>query len=192
MLKILSFFCLFLVLIYPINKIMAQSNLPIIYETIPLRIDKTDLKFSKKWDGVKDDILVKTPEIKNVLIYTRKLSLRDKVLSINVSVNSYVYYKAELEGSDHWQSANETLKLGTGDCEDYAILKYRLLVESGVNPNQIFLVIGKYSNIGHAELIVVEGDNYYVMDNSYSDLSPMEGFKPILSIGSKYAYYHIN
>lgn len=42
---------------------------------------------------------------------------------INSDVNGSVRYVADAPGKDHWQSAEETEHLGTGDCEDYAILK---------------------------------------------------------------------
>lgn len=185
------FLCLvsFMGIFYHMNMTFDISASPKIYDSIPVRTISENNKFQAKWDQVKNIPLTKTPEIKNVLIYARNLSLRDKALSINVSVNSYVTYKNDEH--DYWQTANETLKLGTGDCEDYAILKYRLLIESGVDPSIIFFVIGKYSGIGHAELVVLDKDQYYVLDNNFNDLLPMPGFKPIFSLNDKEIFYHI-
>jgi len=47
----------------------------------------------------------------------------------NDTVNKLIIYKEELPNVDYWQQPGETLTLGTGDCEDIAILKYRLLME---------------------------------------------------------------
>ena len=46
----------------------------------------------------------------------------------NETVNRLITYLEEPEG-DYWQQPAETLELKTGDCEDFAILKYRLLME---------------------------------------------------------------
>ena len=49
---------------------------------------------------------------------------------------------------DYWQNPLETLHLGTGDCEDYAILGHAVLTELGYNPG----IIGVYNAYqGHAE-----------------------------------------
>ena len=38
---------------------------------------------------------------------------------------------------DYWATPNETMNSGTGDCEDYAILKYFVLTTMGVSPAQL-------------------------------------------------------
>ena len=44
---------------------------------------------------------------------------------INRAVNEAIKYTADTE--DKWQSPDETVKRGKGDCEDYAILKMSML-----------------------------------------------------------------
>ena len=53
------------------------------------------------------------------------LKLSD-VEAINLCVNSLIKYKQE--DRDYWQLPHETLNLGTGDCEDIAILKFNMLL----------------------------------------------------------------
>lgn len=43
---------------------------------------------------------------------------------INDVWNKRIRYLEEQAGQDVWQLPTETIALGTGDCEDYAILKY--------------------------------------------------------------------
>ena len=42
-------------------------------------------------------------------------------------------YKSEEPGKDHWQTPEETLLLGTGDCEDFAILCMWKMRECGLD-----------------------------------------------------------
>lgn len=44
--------------------------------------------------------------------------------------------------SDCWQLPAETLELGTGDCEDFAILLCTLLRANGVPANQVYVAVG--------------------------------------------------
>jgi hypothetical protein len=46
-------------------------------------------------------------------------------------VRSHIEYQLELSGQDYWQSANETLTWGKGDCEDHAILIASIIGELG-------------------------------------------------------------
>ena len=43
---------------------------------------------------------------------------------------SHIERKAETTRYDYWQTPEETIKLGTGDCEDFTFLAYSLLKKS--------------------------------------------------------------
>jgi len=63
-------------------------------------------------------------------------------LYINLFWNMQIDYKAEpltnLQQKDHWQTPEETLQRGTGDCEDIAIGKYFDLQGLGLKPTLAF------------------------------------------------------
>jgi predicted transglutaminase-like cysteine proteinase len=65
------------------------------------------------------------------------------------------HYDQDVHGvSEYWQFPAETLELGTGDCEDFAILLCTLLRAYGVPADEVY-VIGGYSpegEYGHAFL----------------------------------------
>lgn len=64
--------------------------------------------------------------------------------SVNLFVNKYVQYRSDQAvwgKPDKWQTPDETEKLATGDCEDYAILKARKLVKNGANPKAMQLLL---------------------------------------------------
>ncbi|MFC1919866.1 transglutaminase family protein [Chloroflexota bacterium] len=60
-------------------------------------------------------------------------------------VAGHISYKSDSEVhgvSDYWQLPAETLKLGTGDCEDIAILLCTLLRACGIPSDQVYVAAG--------------------------------------------------
>ncbi len=59
---------------------------------------------------------------------------------------------------DYWQLPAETIQLGTGDCEDYAILLCALLRAYGVPADEVYVAVGKsVTNEEHAWVV----EKYY-------------------------------
>lgn len=81
----------------------------------------------------------------------------DLLEKINYKVNQLVAYRTDLEKhgvADKWQRALDTLASGTGDCEDYAILKMHYLVKAGCDRSD--MRVGYFHDPkgrGHAMLI---------------------------------------
>ncbi len=72
-------------------------------------------------------------------------------------VSLHVSYKSDqnVHGvRDYWQLPSETLKLGTGDCEDFAILLCSLLRANEVPADQVYVAVGvSKDNTYHAYLV---------------------------------------
>jgi predicted transglutaminase-like cysteine proteinase len=68
---------------------------------------------------------------------------------------------------DYWSTPLETLSNGAGDCEDYAIVKYVALRESGIVPDNLRLVIVRDSKdqTDHAVLAVRNEEKWLILDN---------------------------
>ena len=112
-----------------------------------------------------------------------KDSLLDKVLAMETLVNQFKYFAEPThmvngvpEQEDHWMMPSEFLdpKYGGakgGDCEDFALYKYGLLLESGVSVHSMKIVAVNAPTaqglIGHAVLVVQDPEQgvMYVLDS---------------------------
>ncbi len=118
-----------------------------------------------------------------------------KVMVINAYVNRVVAYgtDAEVFGmEDYWATPLESVGGGRGDCEDFAIAKYVLLKQLGINDQNLRIQYVLYqetyrTQVAHMVLIYYPelGDEPYVLDNidgrvkkasERLDLSPVYSF----------------
>src|SRR5204863_7188254 len=90
-----------------------------------------------KWDGVRSSLALTADAA------TRFAGLN--LPALNLSVNRRILYQADPEGQDIWQTPMGTYRLGTGDCEDFAILKYALLSMANI---PVRLVVGEIKKLG--------------------------------------------
>lgn len=92
----------------------------------------------------------------------------DKLRLVNSFWNSWPYIEdmANWGKADYWEIPAEFLPR-SGDCEDYAIVKYFTLKELGFDPGKMRLVVLKDTirNLGHAVLAVYLDDDAWVLDN---------------------------
>lgn len=98
---------------------------------------------------------------------------RRQLEKVNQFVNASIEYTSDfaLHGqADKWTAPLATLKLGRGDCEDYAILKHRVLTEAGVPSKDLKIVLVRDTavRIDHAVLAARTGDQWFILDNRKS------------------------
>jgi predicted transglutaminase-like cysteine proteinase len=69
--------------------------------------------------------------------------------------------------ADFWSAPLATLGTGAGDCEDYAIVKYVALRESGIIPHDLRLVIVHdfKQKTDHAVVAVRHEEQWLLLDN---------------------------
>jgi len=95
---------------------------------------------------------------------------RDRLSTISHAVNANIRYTGDYAQHgvpDFWSTPLATLGSGRGDCEDYAVLKYAVLRDAGVSPDDMRLVLLRDSQTreDHAVLSVREDGRWYILDN---------------------------
>jgi predicted transglutaminase-like cysteine proteinase len=98
-------------------------------------------------------------------------SLWSRLIDINASVNSMVRPVTDL---DAWgQEEVWSYPAATGDCEDYALLKRKLLMKAGIAENNLLItVVRQADGSGHAVLTVVTTQGEFVLDNLRGEVRP--------------------
>jgi len=69
--------------------------------------------------------------------------------------------------ADHWSGPLETLHSSSGDCEDYAIVKYAALLAAGLSKDAVKIVVlrNRLPNEEHAVVAVRVDDQWLILDN---------------------------
>lgn len=93
---------------------------------------------------------------------------QEQMRVVNRFLNAWPY-RTDLEvygQSDYWASPLEFLK-NSGDCEDYAIIKYVTLRQLGFAAEQLRMAVVRDSqrDLAHAVLAVYLDDEVYILDN---------------------------
>jgi predicted transglutaminase-like cysteine proteinase len=105
------------------------------------------------------------------------VNLTDKALREIQQVNAWVNRSIEaISDMDHWGVVDrwDYPMDGKGDCEDYALLKRKMLIERGF-PRQALLitVVRDQQNEGHAILTVKTNAGEFILDNLNDDVKPI-------------------
>jgi predicted transglutaminase-like cysteine proteinase len=132
------------------------------------------------------------------LVRQRSETDADHLGKVNTWVNrniEFVEDKALYGRSDYWATAGETLRRMQGDCEDFAILKYQFLVDSGFDPDSIYLTLvwDPVRRRDHAVLIVKLDDGHYLLDNETDQILPADGsneYTAKMSFSQRSAWLH--
>lgn len=117
---------------------------------------------------------------------------------VNAWVNQNIMPVSDIVGRrarDHWATAAETLVAGSGDCEDYAILKYQMLAALGFERENMYLTLARdlVRNADHAVLIVRLDGRHYMLDNATDALLPADqsyDYRPTMSFNTQSGWIH--
>jgi len=126
------------------------------------------------------------------------LAEQDLLARVNRWVNreiAYVNDDRNYRQRDFWATAEQTLGRGSGDCEDFAILKMQMLRAAGVNADRMKLVLLRdlAANADHAFLLVQTDAGKLVLDNVTDRLydgSQSNAVRPVLSFSGDRRWVH--
>lgn len=104
---------------------------------------------------------------------------------IMMFIANNIEYKAEPKGQDYWQTPNETLELGTGDCEDFVILAVFLL-KIKLNINSFFVTIK--APMGN-HVILYKNNKYFDVIDNFEYKEPK--FSKYYKITKYYSFFRI-
>lgn len=100
----------------------------------------------------------------------------NELLTVNVQVNAMIWEMAEPEGQDEWKLISEQGSYPTGDCEEFVLLKRRMLVDRGWNPGGLLITTAwrtvDGTQVGHAILTVRTAEEDYILDNLTDEIFP--------------------
>ncbi len=139
-----------------------------------------------------------TPEDKAVIELRNKI-LKDKPLltfnwmALRDWVGTNIQYKSDLEihgEVDFWQFPNETLTLGTGDCEDFSILLCSLLRADGWSSDDVHVIVGEQDNLYHAWVRMTWNNLQYNIEPQGNGFAVAMG--DIFSLSGYNAKYYFN
>jgi predicted transglutaminase-like cysteine proteinase len=85
------------------------------------------------------------------------LSDAEKLQAVNAFFNRHIRYGEDTEvwgQVDYWASPRETLELGAGDCEDFALAKYFTLRLLGISENNLRLVYTTLTSAKQAHMVL--------------------------------------
>lgn len=135
------------------------------------------------------DFLDDLPTQTNKLIAAKQFaSASEKIEIVNKFFNKKIAYNSDRlnwELDDYLAKPAEILKLGSGDCDDYAIVKYDTLKKMGIPTEQMVLmyVFTDYNKKleGHMTLGVYseEHSDYLVLDNMMNEILPFKKRKDL-------------
>ena len=129
---------------------------------------------------------------------TNVLNERDTLDRVNLWVNRRIVYIADENNDrqrDYWATADETVARGSGDCEDFAILKMHMLRAAGIDEDRMKLVLLRdlAINADHALLLVRSNAGWVVLDNMTDriyDGRQSDTMRPILSFSGNRRWVH--
>lgn len=165
--------------------------------TLAIPVDHTS--FDARWDRVRRPAparLMKTGLQRAGV--TRGLDETATVERINLWVNRHIAYAGDdrtYRRDDFWATAGETIARGSGDCEDFAILKMQLLRAAGIGGDRVKLVLLRdlAVNADHALLLVRSRTGWVALDNMTDriyDGSQSNAMRPILSFSGTRRWIH--
>ncbi|HVU30059.1 MAG TPA: transglutaminase-like cysteine peptidase [Sphingomicrobium sp.] len=167
---------------------------PDVFGTVALKVGRTPL--DARWNAVEHSPVTGAPA--KFAATLKGFSAIEQLELVNNFVNHRVRYEDDSKRfgrPDVWSSANETLRRGRGDCEDYAIAKLQMLRAAGFSSRDLYLVIVRdlVRRADHAVLVARAASRLYVLDDGTDevlDSRNVPDYRPMLTFASYGEWTH--
>lgn len=126
-----------------------------------------------------------------------KLSPPEQLKMVNVFWNKWPYREdRDVYGKPDYWAAPVQFRKNSGDCEDYAIVKYFTLRALGVPVDDMRIVVLKdvIRNLAHAVLVVYGDNDVWVLDNMSNNVlshTRNRSYVPQFSVNEHNAWAHV-
>jgi predicted transglutaminase-like cysteine proteinase len=172
----------------------VKSGRPDVFGTVALPLARTPL--DARWQHVEYERVRGT-----AALFAGSLADRtplERLEAVNWYVNKRVRFvddQVQFGQADVWSPANDTLRRGRGDCEDFAIAKLQMLRRAGIADRDLYLVIVKdlVRRADHALLVVRAAGHMYVLDNGTDevlDSNSISDYRPVVTLAASGAWTH--
>ena len=165
--------------------------------TLAIPVDTT--RFDDRWSRVRRAPAARVMQAQlDRAAVTRGLGEAATLERVNLWVNRQIAYaddERNYRQRDFWATADETVARGSGDCEDYAILKMHMLRAAGFDDDRMKLVLLRdlAINADHAFLLVRSAAGWVVLDNMTDriyDGRQANAVRPIMSFSGDRRWIH--
>jgi predicted transglutaminase-like cysteine proteinase len=172
----------------------AASGRPDFFGTVALKVDRTPL--DARWRAVEHQKLTGAPA--RYAVTLRQADAEEQLRLVNRFVNRQVHYvddQRRFGRADVWSTANDTLRSGRGDCEDYAIAKLQILRAAGFPQRNLYLTIVRdlVRRADHAVLVARANGRLLVLDNGTDevlDSASVSDYRPVITFASYGEWTH--
>lgn len=165
--------------------------------TVAIPVERTI--FDARWDRVRRPA---PRQLMRMVLARAEITKSTDEAELLERINRYVNHRVTYRSDDRnhsdrdvWSSASETLARGSGDCEDFAILKLQLLRAAGLDPKRMKLVLLRdlSLNAHHALLLIRAASGWVALDNlndSVYEASQTQEVRPIVSFSESRRWIH--
>jgi len=141
---------------------------------------------------------LKHPVYDEILKKVRPMRRGLQIPKVNELVNRLLTYREDsalYKTGEYWAGPAETLSHRAGDCEDFAILKYALLLDLGISDDDMRIVVLRDAAVRqfHAVLTVRHKGKWLVLDNRFSRVRferDLPHYKPLYSVNAAGEWAH--
>lgn len=167
---------------------------PDIFGTVALNAGSTryDARFRRAAAADLSD-----PLVQQLAASLRGLDPVAQLRAVQQSVNSRVRWARDpgtAGVADLWATAGETLRRGTGDSADIAIVKMQVLKAAGFDPNRLYISIGGHRARGAHILLLAKTANGYLVLEDYGGRLETPAhhrlFSPVITVGEGGSWLH--